>query len=506
MPRCAASAASVTALKTPEPRSAHSVRGRLLGYLLLPLLLLMAAGFWIDHHTLVTPVYAAFDRSLSRTATEIAAHIQRQPDGQLSVHWPGPPMPPPGFRRHQAPRFLLHGSSPRVPPPGFPAPPFGHRVPPPHFHPRETFLFRVSRADGSTIAGNADLATAPVRGDNIGYLNADYHGTVVRVLSMRTTVAGEVLLVTAAETMHWRDRVVHRLDTIIVLGDSLQLLLVLAISMFGITVALRPLRRLREQIASQPPEKLKPLPTAPVPGEVRPLVDSLNTLLVTVRDSAQSQQHFLTNAAHQLRTPLTGLKAQLEVLALENAGGPQQARIAALQGGVGRLAHTANQLLALARAEPSAHRASDFTPLALPALVGAVVSTMLDRALAGDVDLGADCQPAEVEGVHWLLHELLVNLVDNAIRHTPPGGQVTVRCGTAAGLAYLEVEDDGPGIPPDLRQRVRERFYHAGGKGHGSGLGLSIVEEIARTHRARLLILDGAAGGTRMRVEFPAGS
>lgn len=504
MPRCAASAASAIALKTSEPRRAHSIRGRLLGYLLLPLLLLVAAGFWIDHHTLVMPVYAAFDRSLSRTATEIAAHIEQQPDGQLKVRWPEPPGASRGFGRHPPPRLTWHGPSHRPPSPGFAAPSFAHHAPPPHFRPHETFLFRVSRADGSTIAGNADLVAAPIQHNNLGYRNADYHGTPVRAVSLRTTVAGEALLVTAAETMHWRDRVVHRLDTIIGLGDSLQLLLVLAISMLGITVALRPLRRLREQIASQSPEKLKPLPTAPIPGEVRPLVDSLNTLLMTVRDSAQSQQHFLTNAAHQLRTPLTGLKAQLEVLARENAGGPQQARIAALQGGIDRLAHTANQLLALARAEPSAHRASDFTPLALPELVGAVVSTLLDRSLVADVDLGADCQPAEVEGIHWLLHELLVNLVDNAIRHTPPGGQVTVRCGTAEGLAYLEVEDDGPGIPPDLRQRVRERFYHAGGNGQGSGLGLSIVEEIARTHRGRLLILDGSTGGARMRVEFPA--
>jgi len=488
-------------LKTPEPRRAPSIRGRLLGYLLLPLLLLVAAGFWIDHHTLVTPVYAACDRSLSRTAVEIAAHIERRPDGLMDVRWPMPAPPPPRAGRRQAERLAQRGSSPRTLPN---EPPFEHHALPLHFRPRESFLFRVSRADGGTLAGNADLPTAPARRDNIGYLNADYRGTPVRVVSLRTTVAGEALLVTTAETMHWRDSVVHRLDTIIGLGDGLQLLLVLAISMLGITVALRPLRRLREQIASQPPEKLKPLPTAPVPGEVRPLVDSLNTLLVTVRDSAQSQQHFLTNAAHQLRTPLTGLKAQLEVLARENAGGPQQARIAALQGGIDRLARTANQLLALARAEPSVHRASDFTPLALPALIGAVVSTMLDRALAGNIDLGADCQPAEVEGIHWLLHELLVNLLDNAIRHTPPGGQVTVRCGVTAGRAYLEVEDDGPGIPPDRRQRVRERFHHAGGDGQGSGLGLSIVEEIARTHRGRLLILDGSTGGARMRVELPA--
>jgi two-component system sensor histidine kinase TctE len=361
----------------------------------------------------------------------------------------------------------------------------------------------VSRPGGQTLAGVADLPEAPIPPGDSGYRDASYHGTPVRVASLRATVAGEPLVVSAAETMFWRGHVVHRLDAMTGLDDGLQLLLVLAVAMFGITVALRPLRRLREQIASHPAEALKPLPLEPVPGEVRPLVESLNGLLVTVRESAQAQQHFLTNAAHQLRTPLTGLKAQLEVLARENAGGPQQPRIAALHAGIERLAHTANQLLALARAEPSTHHASDFTPLQLPALIGAVVTTMLDRALARGIDLGADCRPVQVRGVYWLLHEVLVNLVDNAIRHAPPGGQVTVRCGMDEAMPFLEVEDDGPGIPPAERERVRERFYH-GGDGQGSGLGLAIVEEVARSHRARLLILDGSGGGARMRVEFPA--
>lgn len=488
-------------MKTPEPRRTPSIRGRLLGYLLLPLLLLMAVGAWVDHHTLVAPVYAAFDRALSRTATEIAAHIERRPDGRLDIEWPAPPglagpPHPPGFAARM-PRRPADRPSPELPADPMPHPP---ELPP---RPRERFLFRVSRPDGQTLAGAGDLATAPVRRGDRGYLDTLYRGTPVRVVSLRTTVADEPLLVSAAETMLWRDRVVHRLDATTGLDDGLQLLLVLAVAMFGITVALRPLRRLREQIASQPPEALKPLPIGPVPGEVRPLVESLNGLLVTVSESTQAQQHFLTNAAHQLRTPLTGLKAQLEVLARENAGGPQQARIAALHDGIDRLAHTANQLLALARAEPSTQRASDFRPLQLPALIGAVVATLLDRALARDIDLGADCRPVQVAGVHWLLHELLVNLVDNAIRHTPPGGQVTVRCGTGDGHAWLEVEDDGPGIPPAERERVRERFYH-GGDGRGSGLGLAIVEEVARSHRARLLILDGSGGGARMRVEFPA--
>ena len=487
-------------MSTPERPRPPSIRGRLLGYLLLPLLLLMAAAAWLDHRTLVTPVYGAFDRALSRTAMEIAAHIGRGADGRLTVRWPDFPFMPRGAGAVVSVHSRHHPPPGLAPSPGaFPHPPGS-----PHFRPMERFLFRVSRPDGQTLAGTDDLAPAPAVDHGMGYADTRYRGMPVRVASLHTAVSGQDLVISAAETMGWRDHVIRRLDTTIGLGDGLQLLLVLAIAMFGITVALRPLQRLREQIVRRPPQALKPLPVATVPGEVRPLVDSLNALLDTVRESTQAQQHFLTNAAHQLRTPLTGLKAQLEVLARESAGSPQWERIDALRSGVDRLAHTANQLLALARAEPSAHRADDFTPLPLPALVGAVVASMLDRAITRGIDLGADALPAQVDGVYWLLHELLVNLVDNAIRHAPQGGRVTVRCGTAQGAPYLEVEDDGPGIPLDERERVRERFYRAaGGSGQGSGLGLAIVEEIARTHRAVLRILDGHAGGARMRVEFP---
>ncbi|WP_329741679.1 sensor histidine kinase [Dyella sp. A6] len=486
------------ALKTPERSFTPSIRTRLLVYLLLPLLVVMAASIWIDHRTLVSPVYAAFDRMLTRTTTEIASHITRGPDGRLAVHWP--PQPPSHYGWHPHP-----DPDDGDRPPFFHMPLFGHPPEPHRFRPLEHFRFRVSAPDGRTLAGTPDLAIAPIGRHGSGYLDTDYHGMPVRVLSMRATVAGQPVVISAAESMLWRNRVINRLDLMIGISDGLQLLLVLAIAMFGITFALRPLRRLREEIARQPPEGLKPLTIEPVPAEVRPLVASFNGMLVTVRDSTRAQQHFLTNAAHQLRTPLTGIRAQLDVLAREHDHGPQHARIEAMQEGIDRLAHTTSQLLALARAEPSAHRSGDFTALQLPTLIGAVVSTMHDRALARGIDLGADCRPAQVEGIYWLLHELLVNLVDNAIRHAPTGGQITVRCGVDENRQpYLEVEDDGPGIPPAERERVRERFYRASGQGQGSGLGLAIVEEVARLHQASLFILDGAEGGARMRVDFPA--
>ncbi|GLQ49101.1 sensor histidine kinase [Dyella flava] len=492
-----------------HPRRAPSIRGRLLGYLLLPLVLLLIASIWADHRTYVTPMYDIFDRALSHSAVAIASHVQKAPDGRLYVDRqdPGPP--------------LIHppGAEPMPPPPG--DEPFERARPPgrldPEYRPmswmrfysgaRETFVYRVSLADGSTLAGEEGLPIATGRiVDNLTYGDAHYKQRSLRIASYHTEVGGQPVIVTVGETVNRRDAVVRRLDTVVGLSDGIQLALVLGVCLFGITVALRPINRLRDQIMRREPQSLQPLALEPVPGEVRPLVESLNTLLVTVRDSTLAQQHFLTNAAHQLRTPLTGLKAQLEVLASEIQDNAQQERISRLQGSVDRLAHTANQLLALARAEPSAHGPGDFVAIQLDSLIGAVVSSLLDRALAHDIDLGAECEPAQVHGVYWLLHELLINLLDNAIRHTPKGGNITLRCGRHAGAPYLEVEDSGPGVPPAERERVRERFYRAAGSdGQSSGLGLAIVEEIARAHRARFEILDALEGtGARMRIEFPA--
>jgi two-component system, OmpR family, sensor histidine kinase TctE len=487
---------------------AQSIRGRLLGYLLLPLILLLVASIWADHRNFVTPLYEAFDRALSRSAVALTAHLERAADGHIYLEKPGPglmPMHRPGERPSP---FLDDDIAPR-------------QRPPMRFEPdsrptgwarlfpgaRDTFLYRVSLPDGSTLAGDEGLPTAAENSnDDFSYTDAKYKDMALRVVSYHTQVSGQPVIVTVGETVHRRDHAVQRLDTVIGLSDGIQLLLVLGLCLFGITVALRPINRLRERISHRQPQSLQPLPLEPVPSEVRPLVQSLNTLLVTVRDAAQSQQHFLTNAAHQLRTPLTGLKAQLEVLADETGDQAQQERIARLQDSVDRLAHTANQMLALARAEPSTHSPGDFGEVRLEDLIGIVADSMLDRAIARNIDLGAECESAHVHGVHWLLHELLINLVDNAIRHTPDGGHITLRSGHHDGAPYLEVEDSGPGIASSEREKVRERFYRAAGSdGQSSGLGLAIVEEIARGHHARFLILDAHEGtGARMRVEFLA--
>ena len=177
-----------------------------------------------------------------------------------------------------------------------------------------------------------------------------------------------------------------------------------------------------------------------------------------------------------------------------------------LRDGMSRVAHSANQLLALARAEPSANLADHFQDTDLVPLVERVIERNVDRSVKANLDLGADSDAANVAGSAWLIEDLLGNLVDNALNYTPAGGHVTVRCGGGASEPYLEVEDDGPGIPEAERSRVRQRFYRLpGSTGHGCGLGLAIVDEIARLHRAAVTIEAGAGGhGTKIRVQFPA--
>jgi len=181
-----------------------------------------------------------------------------------------------------------------------------------------------------------------------------------------------------------------------------------------------------------------------------------------------------------------------------------QADLSTLRRALQHVAHSANQLLVMARAEPMTVLLERLEPVGLVSLIGQIVERNLDRADLLKIDLGADVHPAEVLGDAWLLEDLLNNLVDNALNYTPAGGHVTVRCGDEAGVVFLEVEDDGPGIPQSERLRVRERFYRLpGSPGAGSGLGLAIVEQIARVHGADLSIETASGGqGARLRVSF----
>ncbi|HEY0178352.1 MAG TPA: sensor histidine kinase [Dokdonella sp.] len=448
---------------------AHSVRRRLLLLLLAPLMLLLGTGVFVDYVTGARPIHDAYDRALREDALAVAAHL-RDEDGNGRIDADLPP---------QAVAVLRADST-------------------------DSIYYAVRAADGTLVSGDADLPARPLRGANPTFDDVEYRGHAIRLATYATRVGAAEVTVAVAETTRKRTLATTRILTSIVLTDLAQLVGTLVLVWVGVRYGVRPLRALGEQIAARSARDLAPLDEAPVPTEIRPLVRVLNELFDTVRAAARSQQQFLASAAHQLRTPLAGIIAQLELLARDPAAGAARERLLALHDGTRRLAHTANQLLALARAEPTATTHEDFHETELATLVAEVVSQNLDRSLAAGIDLGAETEPVRVIGSAWLLRELLANLVDNALAYTPRDGSVTVRCGRCGRGAFVEVEDDGPGIAPEQRERVRERFYRVPeSPGNGCGLGLAIVDDIARAHAATFTLGDGArARGTRARVEF----
>jgi two-component system, OmpR family, sensor histidine kinase TctE len=446
-----------------------SIHRRLLLLLLPPLTLLMLVGGFADYRASMLFMRRAYDQSLADAAFAQAALI-KVTDGRLYAQLPS--------QRESAAR--------------------GTRA--------ERFLYSVWGPDHLLIVGNPQLPAAAAGDGNPSYVDAWLGHDRIRVVTYRMPTAAGVATINVGETTNRRDVARHFIITSTWLMDFILIDATLLMVLIGVHYGLRPLVAVRGQIEARSPRELKPLETGAVPTEVRPLVDALNGLFEVLREAARAQRQFVADAAHQLRTPIAGLLGQLELLTQDPAARGLESHLATLRDGVSRVAHSANQLLALARAEPSANLADRFENIELPVLIARVIERNVDRALKARLDLGADVSSATVTGSAWLIEDLLGNLVDNALNYTPAGGHVTVRSGGGATDPYLEVEDDGPGIPEAERGRVRQRFYRLpGSQGHGCGLGLAIAEEISRLHRADVTIDSGAGGrGTRIKVQFPA--
>jgi two-component system OmpR family sensor kinase len=268
---------------------------------------------------------------------------------------------------------------------------------------------------------------------------------------------------------------------------------------------LRPLGRLAKLVEARSPDLLDPLPAAGVPQEVRPLVDSLNDLLDRLKAARDVQRAFVADAAHELRTPLTALQLQAQLVERAQSDEERRAALGDLKEGLRRAAHGVRQLLTLARQEPGAAE-TPFAPVLLAPLIRQSVAEHAALAEARRIDLGVSHaeESVAVPGDAGALKILLANLIANALQHAPEGGCVDVACGLRDGMAYLEVADDGPGIPREERERVFDRFYRRGES--GSGLGLAIVRTIAQRHGATARLLDAKSGGLLAQVNFGDGT
>ena len=325
----------------------------------------------------------------------------------------------------------------------------------------------------------------------------------------------QVVLVQVAETLEKR----KTLATEIVKGTMVPQFVTLPLAVLLVWLALvrgiKPLAQLEKRIRARKPDDMSPLDDTAVPEEVAPLVSSINDLLGRLKVSLNTQKRFLADAAHQLKTPLAGLRMQADLAQRETDADELKKSLKHIGRASIRATHTVNQLLALARAETTG-RALAKHRVDLVNIAREVMADSVPRALEKQIDLGYDGpatgdQYTQLEGNATLLKEMVRNLLDNAINYTPEKGQVTLRLMTDrfSGVLVLLVEDSGPGIPESERELVFEPFYRALGTNvDGSGLGLAIVLEIAMQHDATITIEDASlpghplTPGTRIAVRF----
>lgn len=278
-----------------------------------------------------------------------------------------------------------------------------------------------------------------------------------------------------------------------------------------IATSLSPLRRVAREVGSRDVASLQPLADSGLPDEVAPMVRSLNALLARLDEAMASQRAFVADAAHELRSPLTALKLQAQVVRRTDDEATRAQAMDALVAGVDRAARLVEQLLTLARNEPGA-AAGRLLPLDLAGVVRQVLADLAPQAQARGtalhLELPAESPEArfEVAGDAAALSVLVRNLVDNALRYTPEGGQVQVLLRHEAGQVLLQVDDSGPGIPPEERDRVFDRFVRGSGAGqtNGSGLGLAIARSIAQRHGATLRLEASPLGGLRAELQLSA--
>lgn len=369
--------------------------------------------------------------------------------------------------------------------------------------------------NGDVLVGD-DWLSGPAPSNAEPTFSSDaYDGVIYRIVSQRVETGAGELVVRLADGTDLRQRWLRLVWVRALLPNLLFVLLAGFAINWAVGRALGPLLELNEAVERRSPHDLSALDVASSPDEVRPLVESLNRLFVMVNAQAENQRRFVADAAHQLRTPLAALQVQVEAWAQNlppaRANADQGAikigadKILRLRQAVRRTSQLANQLLALSRVDARSAHIEPFQRVDLKHLCEVLMESYLDTAMQRGIDLGLDARPVHANGQEWLLRELLTNLLDNALKYTPTGGHVTVRCGwqvQPAGFPFLEVEDDGPGLAPAERKRVLERFYRVpGSAGEGNGLGLAIADEIAQVHGTSLQLGQGT-GGLGLRVSL----
>lgn len=455
----------------------RTLRSRLLFWVSGPLIALWIISALVDHDVATGFVNLNYDRALLDTALDLGRNV-RESGNQLYLDLPQPVI-----------EMLISGEQGR-------------------------FYYRANGPGGEYITGDPDLPDPPpdAQEDRVTYYDALFRNEPIRAVALRVPVrpgSGKgAILIQVAERSVLRTDFARQIMLRMMLPQAILVLLSTLAVWFGVGIGLRALTAMRREIENRSHVDLSPINETGAPAEVQPLLRAMNGLLSRLSAALAAQQRFIADAAHQLRTPVAALKMQAELAARQVRDGEAAATLQHLQTAADHAARLVSQLLTLARAEPGSHRSVMRQPVALMSLAREIAGEWVPRALARQIDLGFDDipTPATISADPFLIHEMLNNLIDNAIQYTPAGGRVTVRIRLQDGQATLEVEDDGPGIPVEEREKVFERFYRMPGIApEGCGLGLAIVREIAQGHQATVAVQAGAGGrGTCMSVTFPS--
>ncbi len=496
----------------PSTKEQRSLFGEILDWMLAPLLLLWPMSVALTWLVAQNIANKPFDRELGETARVLAKQVAMQTTDGHAVA---------SFALPVGAAELLHTDQ------------------------DDDTYYQVLGLRGELLSGELDLPLPPeddVRAANeVRFRDAGMHGSDLRIAYVWVSLPAEgsdsaTVLVQVAETLGKRSRLATEIIKGVILPQFVILPLAVLLVWLALVRGIAPLNELQRRIRRRDSSDLSPIDERDAPEEVSPLVRAINDLLARLDQSIGAQKHFLADAAHQLKTPLAGLRTQAELAQREIDAGQRDPK--ELKKSLQQIAHSSqsaahmvNQLLSMARTENQAQQAQRQS-VNLARLATETVHDFVPRALEKRIDLGyegpetgrgaAGATGTRVIGNPLLLRELIRNLVDNALQYTPVGGTVTVRLvdDPFGQVVVLQVEDSGPGIPAAERERVFQPFYRAlGTEVDGSGLGLAIVREIAQQHGAQIQLEDanlrhrpglsdqaGAAfgPGARFTLRFPA--
>ncbi len=463
-----------------EPKVLGSLRSQLLRWLLIPLAILVMINTVSVYHNALEAADLAYDRSLLASTRALAERVSIV-NGKVVADVP----------------YVALDS--------FETDTLGR------------LYYKVTGIEGDVVSGYGDLPPLPknaARSDVypalVYFYSAIYRDEPVRIAALYQPVYDDTMrgiaLIQVGES-HEARRDLSRKILIDTLWRQATLVLVAALlTWFAVRFVLRPLMRLKHNVEARAPTDLSDFDPSLVHKEVRPLVTAMNGYMGRLQALIAGQRRFIADASHQLRTPLTVLKTQVELALRESDPKAMREIVEGIAKTTDATVHLANRLLMLARAEHGAVE-GELQQISLVDAVRQVGLELAQEAVKKNIDLSFEVTGGGIiRGSPMLLHEMIANLVDNAIRYTPPGGKVVLRVLNEA-VPLLEIEDNGPGIGAAERERVFAPFYRAASaqavNAGGSGLGLTIVHDIAAIHGGSITLLEGAQGvGLKVQIRF----